>query len=88
MFPEILFQKWKLCHRGCGHDRPHHILRLAFIEPSGRRPYIPRPLIEQAYQPMGGIKNPFRISLFLSKNHRDIVVKAQGRDVEKHLRLS
>jgi hypothetical protein len=36
---------------------------------------------------IGGIKNSFRISLFLSKKHRDIVVKAQRGYVEKHLHL-
>jgi len=36
---------------------------------------------------MRGIKNAFRISLFQSKNHRNIVVKAQGGDVEEHMRL-
>jgi len=33
---------------------------------------------------IGGIKNSFWISLLLSKNHWDIVVEAQRRDVEKH----
>ena len=36
---------------------------------------------------IGGVKNSFWISLFLSKNHRNIVVEAQRVDVEKHLRF-
>jgi hypothetical protein len=36
---------------------------------------------------IAGIKNAFRISLLLGQNHRDIVVKAKGGDVNEHLRL-
>ena len=36
---------------------------------------------------IGGVKNSFRISLLLSKHHRDVVVKAQRGDVEQHLRF-
>jgi hypothetical protein len=36
---------------------------------------------------IGGIKNSFRISLFLSKNHRDIVVEAQRGNVEEHFQF-
>ena len=36
---------------------------------------------------IGGVKNSFWISLFLSKNHRNIVVKAQWGNIEQHLRL-
>ena len=35
---------------------------------------------------MGRIKNSFRISLLLSKHHRNIVIEAQRGDVEQHLR--
>ena len=35
----------------------------------------------------GGVKNSFRISLLLSKQHRDIVVEAQRGDVEQHFRF-
>jgi hypothetical protein len=35
---------------------------------------------------IGRSKNAFRISLFLSKSHRNIVVKAQGKNIEEHLR--
>jgi hypothetical protein len=34
-----------------------------------------------------GIKNSCRISLLLSKHHRNIVVKAEGGDVKQHFRF-
>jgi hypothetical protein len=36
---------------------------------------------------LGVSKNSFRISLLLSKNHWDIVVKADGGNIEQHFQF-